>query len=81
MDFGAGDLGFIWESDPAKRKAVAKKILPAFSSKAIKEKEPIVHKYLDIFVSRMGDLGSKPEGLNMNDVRMPISFLRSAKLY
>ncbi|KAK0705863.1 cytochrome P450 [Lasiosphaeria miniovina] len=43
MDFGAGDLGFIWESDPAKRKAMAKKILPAFSAKAIKEKEPLVH--------------------------------------
>src|SRR5688572_4887662 len=68
MDFGYGDLGFIWESDPAKRKAVAKKILPAFSSKAIRTKEPLVHMYLDLFVSRMKELGGKPEGLQMNDV-------------
>ncbi|KAK3292010.1 cytochrome P450 [Chaetomium fimeti] len=67
MDFGAGDLGFIWESDPAKRKAVAKKILPAFSSKATKEKEPLVHAYLDLFVRRMKEVGGRPEGLPMND--------------
>ncbi|KAL2258304.1 hypothetical protein VTK26DRAFT_8431 [Humicola hyalothermophila] len=67
MDFAAGDLGFIWESDPAKRKAVAKKILPAFSSKATREKEPVVHAYLDLFVQRMKDLGGRPEGLLMND--------------
>jgi hypothetical protein len=70
MDFGAGDLGFIWESDPAKRNAVAKKLLPAFSSKAIREKEPVVHMHMDLFVSKMKELGSKPEGLIMNDVRI-----------
>ena len=68
MDFGAGDLGFIWESDPVKRKAVAKKILPAFSSKAIRSMDPIVHKYMDMFVSKMKELGRTPDGLLMNDV-------------
>jgi hypothetical protein len=68
MDFGAGDLGFIWENDPVKRKAVGRKILPAFSTKAIKGMEPIVHMYMDIFVSRMKELGGTPEGLLMNDV-------------
>ena len=68
MDFGAGDLGFIWESDPIKRKAVGKKILPAFSSKASRSMEPIVHMYMDIFVSKMKELGGTPEGLLMNDV-------------
>ena len=68
MDFGAGDLGFIWESDPAKRKAVAKKILPAFSRKATKAKEATVHKWMDLFISRMKELGNAPEGLDMNDV-------------
>ncbi|KAM7193008.1 Cytochrome P450 [Rhypophila sp. PSN 637] len=67
MDFGAGDLGFIWENDPAKRKAVAKKILPAFSSKATRDKEPVVHQYIDLFVDKMKELGNRPEGLLMND--------------
>jgi len=68
MDFGAGDLGFTWESDPVKRKAVARKILPAFSSKSIRSMEPIVHKYMDSFISKMKELGETPEGLLMNDV-------------
>lgn len=68
MDFGAGDLGFIWENDPAKRKEVARKILPAFSTNATKAKEPTVQKYMDYFVSRMQELGGSPEGLLMNDV-------------
>jgi hypothetical protein len=55
MDFGAGDLGYIWEKDPTKRRAVAKKILPAFSNKATKAKEPVVHAYMNLFVSRMKD--------------------------
>ncbi|CRG91780.1 Cytochrome P450 3A2 [Talaromyces islandicus] len=67
MDFGAGDLGFIWEKDPAKRSVVAKKLLPAFSPKAIREKEPVVHTHMDRFVSKMKELGSAPEGLIMND--------------
>lgn len=66
MDFGAGDLGFIWENDPAKRKAVAKKILPRFSTKALKSMEPTVHSYMDLFISK--ELGSEPEGILMNDV-------------
>ena len=68
MDFAAGDLGFIWENDPAKRKAVAKKILPAFSGKAIREKEPIVHNHIDLFVSKMKEIGGGKDGLLMNDV-------------
>lgn len=75
MDFGAGDLGYIWESDPAKRKAVSKKILPAFSSKATKAKEPIVHKWMDLFISRMTEVGNAPRGVCMNDVRSQTPFL------
>ncbi|KAK3369914.1 cytochrome P450 [Podospora didyma] len=67
MDFGAGDLGYLWETDPVKRKAVAKKILPAFSSKAIRDKEPVVHRYLDFFVEKMKEVGGGSEGALMND--------------
>ncbi|CAG8982560.1 hypothetical protein HYALB_00007276 [Hymenoscyphus albidus] len=67
MDFGAGDLGFIWENDPAKRKAVGRKILPAFSTKASKSMEPLLHHYIDLFVERMGALRGNKEGALMND--------------
>lgn len=68
MDFGVGDKGFIWESDPVKRREVAKKLLPAFSTKAIKAKEPTVHKYIDLFIHKMKDLGGKDDGVDINEV-------------
>lgn len=80
MDFGTGDLGFIWENDPAKRKAVAKKVLPAFSSKATREKEPLVNAYLDLFIQRMKDLGNTPKGLLMNDWLMFLGIDMAADL-
>ncbi|KAK7756322.1 hypothetical protein SLS62_001548 [Diatrype stigma] len=67
MDFGVGDKGFIWESDPAKRREVAKKLFPAFSNKAIKSKEPTVHKYIDLFIAKMKELGCKGDGVDINE--------------
>lgn len=69
MDFGTGDLGFIWEIDPVKRREVAKKVLPAFSTKAIKAKEPTVQMYINLFVDKMKELGSAQEGIDLNKVR------------
>lgn len=66
MDFGAGDMGFIWEEDPAKRREVAKKILPAFSTKAIKAKEPTVQMYIDSFVDKMKQFGDASNGVDLN---------------
>ena len=74
MDFGMGDKGFIWESDPAKRREVAKKLLPAFSTKAIKAKEPTVHKYIDLFVNKMKELGCKGDGVEINEGNHPPHF-------
>jgi hypothetical protein len=68
MDFGAGDGGYIWEQDPVKRREVARKILPAFSPKSIKAKEPVVHKHIDFFIDRMKDVGGRSEGVDMNKV-------------
>ncbi|KAI0021237.1 cytochrome P450 [Xylariomycetidae sp. FL0641] len=65
MDFGAGDQGFIWEADPVKRKKVAKKLLPAFGPKAIKAKESTVHRYIDLFVQKMRELGCRGDGVEI----------------
>jgi hypothetical protein len=84
MDFGAGDLGYIWENNPAKRKAASKKILPALSTKSIRSMEPTMHNYLDLFITRMKELGGGPEGCLMNDVRFTpilcLYYARSDKL-
>ncbi|KAI0968452.1 isotrichodermin C-15 hydroxylase [Xylaria arbuscula] len=65
MDFGAGDRGIIWEADPVKRKEVAKRLLPAFAPKATKAKEPTVHYYIDLFIERMKEIGSKGDGIEI----------------
>lgn len=71
MDFGAGDRGFIWEADPVKRKEVAKRLLPAFAPKATKAKEPTVHYYIDLFIERMKEIGSKGDGIEITKVSTP----------
>jgi hypothetical protein len=75
MDFGVGDLGYIWENNPAKRKAASKKILPALSIKSIRSMEPTVHQYLDLFITRMRELAGAPEGCLMNDVSIHTHYL------
>lgn len=67
MDFGQGDLGFSWQPNPAIRKATGRKILPAFSNKANKNKEPLVNAYINLFIHKMRTLGGSREGLLMND--------------
>ncbi|OTA64848.1 cytochrome P450 [Hypoxylon sp. EC38] len=49
--------GIIWEWDPARHRQVAKKLSPAFSGRALKAKEPTLHKYIDLFVERMKAVG------------------------
>lgn len=60
------DLGGIaWEEDPVRHREVAKKLSPAFSSRSIKALEPIAHEYMDYFVAKMKELGSKPTGVGL----------------
>ncbi|KAF3761195.1 cytochrome P450 [Cryphonectria parasitica EP155] len=57
------DLGGIaWENDPVRHREVAKKLAPAFSSRAIRAMEPLVHEYMDYFIQRMKDLGPSAAG-------------------
>ncbi|KAF2994233.1 hypothetical protein E8E14_002850 [Neopestalotiopsis sp. 37M] len=49
LDLGLGDHGLSWEMDPERHHAKAKKLAPAFSTKALKAKEATMHKYTDAF--------------------------------
>ncbi|KAI0484977.1 isotrichodermin C-15 hydroxylase [Xylariaceae sp. FL0804] len=80
MDFGTGDGGFIWEQDPVKRREVAKKILPAFSTKAIKAKEPTVHHHIDFFVEKMKQVGGGADGVDIGTWMMWLAMDMSADL-
>lgn len=68
MDFGAGDGGFTWQQDPAKHREVAKKVLPGFSTRALKAKEPIVYMYMDLFIEKMKEFGDRPGGVDITKV-------------
>jgi cytochrome P450 len=68
LDLGLGDHGLSWEMDPERHHAKAKKLAPAFSTKALKAKEATMHKYTDAFVQRMKELGSRKEGIELRKV-------------
>ncbi|KAK7757681.1 hypothetical protein SLS62_000058 [Diatrype stigma] len=57
--------GIIWEWDPIRHRQVAKQLSPAFSGRALRAKEPTLHKYIDLFVERMKRLGGGPQGVSL----------------
>lgn len=71
MDLGLGDNGLSWEQNPAKHHTEAKKLAPAFSVKALKAKEPTMHRYIDDFVEKMKELGGREAGIELKTVSVP----------
>ncbi|KAK8023760.1 cytochrome P450 [Apiospora rasikravindrae] len=65
MDLGLGDDGITWERSPEKHHADAKRLAPAFSPKALRAKEPILHKYTDAFVEKMKQVGGREDGIEL----------------
>ncbi|KAM7196181.1 Cytochrome P450 [Rhypophila sp. PSN 637] len=61
-----GDGGISGETNPARHREIAKRLAPAFSTRNFRAKEPVVHKYLDLFVQRMKEQGSKEQGVELN---------------
>ncbi|KAH9900496.1 cytochrome P450 [Xylariomycetidae sp. FL2044] len=57
--------GIIWEWDPERHRRVAKELSPAFSGRALKAKEPTLHKYIDLFVNRMKTYGGGSDGVSL----------------
>ncbi|KAK7994640.1 hypothetical protein PG991_016228 [Apiospora marii] len=57
--------GLIWEWDPARHRQVARQLGPAFKGSALRAKEPTLHRHIDLFIERMKDLGSAPEGVSL----------------
>ncbi|KAJ2989935.1 hypothetical protein NUW58_g2258 [Xylaria curta] len=59
------DGGLIWEQDPVKHRKVAKQMAPAFSAKATRSKDPTLHKYVNLFVEKMKEVGEKAGGVSL----------------
>jgi hypothetical protein len=43
-------------------------LLPAFSNKSVKAKEQTIHKYIDLFVQKINEIGSGEEGIELKKV-------------
>lgn len=53
--------------DRVRHRQVARKLAPAFSNRAVKTLEPLVHQHMDYFVERMKELGAAPAGVSLVD--------------
>ncbi|KAK2603434.1 hypothetical protein QQS21_004385 [Conoideocrella luteorostrata] len=58
--------GLVWEWDPARHRQVSKQVAPAFSGKALRAKEPTLHKYVDLFIERMKSVGATADGVSLD---------------
>ncbi|KAI5922127.1 cytochrome P450 [Camillea tinctor] len=58
--FAPNELGFV-----TPQSLNAKQLSPAFSGRALKAKEPTLHKYVDLFVERMKALGGGAQGVSL----------------
>ena len=65
---GDEDDGLLWERNPEKHRRVSKTMSPAFSGKSLKAKVPTMNKYIDLFMTRMKELGIKEEGVDLSTV-------------
>lgn len=57
--------GIIWEWDAVRHRQVAKQLSPAFSGRALNAKEPTLHKYIDLFVTRMRTLSGGGQDVSL----------------
>ncbi|ROW04707.1 hypothetical protein VMCG_04868 [Cytospora schulzeri] len=64
-DLGEGDGGISFEIDPVKHREVARRLAPAFSTKNFKAKEATLESYIDLFVTKMKEVGGGEEGAEM----------------
>ncbi|KAI1268078.1 cytochrome P450 [Xylariaceae sp. FL1019] len=65
MDLGIGDNALLWEMDPVKHHKDAKQVAPAFSSRALKEKDVTVNRYIEAFIQKMNKIGDDEEGIEL----------------
>jgi len=66
QDIGDKELGFSWETDPEKHRAVAKIVHPAFAARFLALQEPALHEHVDFFIVRMREYGTGENGVELN---------------
>lgn len=69
--------GIAAEPDPEKHRTVRKWMAPAFSPRALKEQDPVLHKVIDTAVNKLALKGDVPEGLSIPTVSFLFSISKA----
>ncbi|KAI9154647.1 Cytochrome P461 monooxygenase [Paramyrothecium foliicola] len=74
------DDGISFERDPVKHKLLAKKLSGAWSAKSLNTLEPIIHSYIDLFVKKLKEEGSREGGIELQTWTDRLAMDMSAEL-
>ncbi|KAI1259181.1 cytochrome P450 [Xylariaceae sp. FL1019] len=61
------DPGITAETDPEKHRQVSKKLHPAFSSRSLKNLEPVLQTHVDMLIRQISVHGTKKEGIDVKE--------------
>ena len=79
QDIGEKELGITAERDPTRHREVRRLLNPGFGTRAVKEREHVLHEHIDRLIGQIRARGTIGQGVNMIDVRdfKPFSRLSS----
>lgn len=61
QEIGENEPGITAEKDPEVHRQIAKKLVPAFSTKALRKQEDVIHQHIDGFVAQLRQYGMTDE--------------------
>lgn len=70
QEIGESEPGITAERDPDKHREISKKLLPAFSGKALRAQESVVHGHVDRFIRQLEREVKVAEALEMRKARI-----------
>jgi cytochrome P450 len=73
-DHGGPAAHIVGTRDPEDHKRQKKALAPAFSAKALREQEDIVHEYVDMFISQLENLGTGSRGIDIGKALAWVTF-------
>lgn len=69
MFYNNGDVtNIFYELDPAEHARLRKTLAPGFTGSAMKRQEHIIHRYVDVFVQKVGEICAMRRGAGIDAV-------------
>ncbi|KAM5448232.1 hypothetical protein McanCB56680_001040 [Microsporum canis] len=67
QEIGEKEPGITAERDPDLHREIARQLHPAFSARALRSQEPVVHRHVDDFIGQLKQHGTKGRGVDMKE--------------